>query len=331
MRNVTRIALAAVLGCACKKQPAEEAPPPVPSQGIELVSRGAIPQQSLRYQLTKGMTTSLELESDADISMGEMKRTMPTSVLRLEIVADDVLADGSAKVRTRVVGASARERPNATVPLEAMNAQAMMLAGLEVAGTLTPRGRLQDSRLGGGGKDLPAKTLQQIEQMLKAAEDVAMPLPDPAVGVGAIWRIRKDVALLGVKLATITEIEVTALDGPRVSYRMRTEVKGDAQTADIDGVKAEVSKIGGGGTGQGTIDLSRMAMTGTQEVEMSFDVAAMNQHTTTKMKLARRIKAPAVAAPAAGAGSGSAQAPSGSAAPAAGAAPSPAQGVHKAP
>ena len=288
---MTAIALAASLACACKKQPAE--PPPAPRQGIELVSSGAIPHQTLRYQLTKGVTTPLELESDAEVSMGPIQRVLPTSVVRIEIGADDVLADGNAKMRTRVLGASSRGRPGATVPTETLDAQAAVLGGLEITGTLTPRGRFQDTRLASGGKDLPEKTVRQIEQMLKAAGDVAMPLPEPGVGVGAIWRFRKDVVLLGVKLETITEVELTAVDGPRVTYLLRTEVKGDDQTANLEGLEAKVTRIRGGGTGKGAIDLGRMAMTGEQEVELSFDVAAMNERTTAKMRLVQRTKAPA--------------------------------------
>lgn len=301
-----RIAIAAALACApaCKgkeKETPTETPAQVPTQGIELVSAGATPHQSLRYQLTKGMKTGIELESDADVSMGEIRRVMPTSVLRMEISADDVLPDGTAKVRTRIVSASARERPNTTVPVETVNAQAMLLGGLELTGTLTPRGRLQDTRLAGGTKDVPEKTVRQIEEVLKTTGDVAMPLPDPGVGVGAVWRVRKDVVLLGVKLGTITEVEVTAIEGPRVAYRLRTEVKGDDQTADIDGLSAQVTHVRGGGTGKGVIDLSRMAMTGEQEVEMSFDVSAMNNRTTAKMRLAQRARS-AIPPPAGGSG-----------------------------
>jgi hypothetical protein len=277
------------------------------------------------------MKTGIELESDADVSMGEIRQIMPTSVLRMEISVDDVLPDGSANVRTRIVSASARERPNTTVPVETVNAQAMLLGGLELTGTLTPRGRLQETRLAGGTKDLPAKTVRQIEEMLKATGDVAMPLPDPGVGVGAVWRIRKDVVMLGVKLETITEVEITALEGPRVAYRLRTEVKGDDQTADIDGLKAQVTHVRGGGTGKGVIDLSRMAMTGEQEVEMSFDVSAMNNQSTAKMKLAQRARS-AIPPPAGGAAGAAGAAGSGGSGGSAGSAGAAApQGAQRAP
>lgn len=315
MRTVTAIALAAFGVCACKDPPAGP-PGPVSRQGIELVSRGAIPHQKLRYQLTRGVKTPIELESDAEVSMGSIQRVMPTSVLRMEISADDVLPDGNTRMRTRIVSATGRERANATVSVETVNAQAMMLGGLEITGTLTPRGRVQDTRLAGGGKALPAKAVQQIEQMLKATEEVAMPLPEPGVGVGAIWRVRKDLLLLGVKLETITLVELTAIDGPRVAFLLRTEVTGADQTADIDGLKAEVMHIRGGGTGKGTIDLGRMAMTGEQEVELSFDVSAMDHRTTAKMRLVQRSKsgagAPNTGAPNAGsqnAGQGAQSAP----------------------
>ncbi len=322
MRTVTRIALVIVVAGACKEKQAPPPPAP-PRQGIEMVHRGAMPHQPLRYQLTRGGRTTVELELDVDMVTPTFQRTMPTTVTVMEVGADEVLADGSAKVRTKILRAMARERPDASgaeVSLEAVNAQAAMLSGVEITGTLTPRGKVQGPRVEASA-GVPPKTASGIAALVAQAEEVAMPLPEPGVGVGATWRVRRDVVELGVKMETLTEVEVTSIDGPRVGYVMRTEARGDDQRATIDGTPVEVTQIRGSGTGQGVIDLSRMVVFGEQSVELGFDVQAMAasgsaQSSSVKMRTAKRLKPAAAAATAP-----PPQGPDGK--PAAGAAPKP--------
>jgi hypothetical protein len=313
MRTVTRIAIVAVLAGACgKKEEAPPAPPPAPPrQGVEMVSHGAMPQQTLRYRLTKGVRTAVQMEIDTDVSTPSFQRTLPTSVTVMELGADDVLPDGNAKVRTTILRASARERPGAQGSLEVMNAQAMMLSGVEITGTLTPRGTILEPKLAGRA-NLPAKAAEGLSGLVSQSQEVAMPLPDPAVGVGAVWRVRRDMSQLGIKLETVTQIEVTALEGSRVTYAMKTEVSGQDQRATVDGVLVDVKNIRGSGTGKGVIDLGRMVMLGEQSLELGFDLAAKDpsgkdQSGSVKMRTAKRISpasaATAAAPPTPGAGS----------------------------
>ena len=309
MRTVTRIAIVAVFASACgKKKEAPPPPPPAPPrQGVEMVSSGAMPQQTLRYQLTKGVRTAVQMEIDTDVTTPSFQRTLPTSVTVMELGADDVLPDGNAKVRTTILRASARERSGAQGSLEVMNAQAMMLSGVEITGTLTPRGTILEPKLAGRA-NLPAKAAEGMAGLVTQSQEVAMPLPDPAVGVGAVWRVRRDTSQLGIKLETVTQIEVTALEGSRVTYAMKTEVSGQDQRTTIDGVLVDVKNIRGSGTGKGVIDLGRMVMLGEQSLELGFDLAAKDpsgsaqsgsaQSGSVKMRTAKRIS-PASAATAA--------------------------------
>lgn len=308
MRNVTRIALffglvgalAGGLAGACSSKQ-KEPPPPAPREGLEIVRPGAIPHQPLRYQLTKGVKTGVEMEVDMDIVTPTFQRTMPTTVTVMELGAEDVLPDGSAKVRTTILRASARERPGAGAALEAVNAQAMMLSGVSITGTLTPRGRMQDPKLG-GSENLPAKAAEGFAALIAQAEEVALPLPEPSVGVGAVWRVRRDAVQLGIKMETMTEISVTAIEGKRITFEMRTEVKGASQRTTIEGVPVDVSNVRGRGTGKGVIDLGRMAMFGEQDLELGFDMAAMGQNGSVKMRTAKRLRPAPEAAAAAPAG-----------------------------
>jgi hypothetical protein len=288
MRIVTRIALLIVLASGCRKK-AEPPPEPAPSQGVEMVSHGAMPHQTLRYQLTKGMKTAVEMEIDAEIATPTFQRTMPTTVMVMELGTDDVLPDGNAKVRTTILRASARERPGADASLEAANAQVMMLSGMTVTGTLTPAGKILEPRLEGGSK-LPAQAAAQLASVVTQAQEIAMSLPEAGVGVGAIWRVRRETTQLGIKLQTMTEIQVTAIEDRRVTYAMRTEVKGDNQHTTIQGNEVDVTNVRGSGTGKGVVDLGRMVMFGEQSLELGFDLAAKQDAGSVKMRIAKRLK-----------------------------------------
>jgi hypothetical protein len=288
MRTVTRIALLIVLAGACRRK-TEPPPEPPPSQGVEMVSQGAMPHQTLRYQLTRGVKTAVEMEIDAEIATPTFQRTMPTTVMVMELGADDVLPDGNAKVRTTIARASARERTGAQTSIEAANAQAMMLSGMTITGTLTPAGKLLEPRLEGGSK-LPAQAAAQLASVVAQAQEVAMPLPEPGVGAGAIWRVRRDATQLGIKMQTLTEIQVTAIEDKRVTYAMRTEVKGDNQHTTIEGVEVDVTNVRGSGTGKGVLDLGRMVMFGEQSLELGFDLAAKQESGSVKMRIAKRLK-----------------------------------------
>jgi hypothetical protein len=314
MRTVLRIALLGALVGACggKKQ---EPPPPPPRQGVEMVSHGAMPHQTLRYQLTKGVKTEIEQELDLDIASAQVQRAMPTAVTVMEVAADDVLPDGNAKVRTTILRASARDRPGAKVPVEVLNAQGMMLNGVTITGTLTPRGKLGGPQIA-GGSNLPPKASEGFAALAAQADEVAMPLPEPAIGVGAVWRVRRDLVQLGIKMETITELQVTAIDGPRVSYTMRAEVKGDNQRAMIEGTQVDVSNIRGSGSGKGVLDLSRMVNLGEQTLELAFEIKAAGVPDTVKIRTEKRTRpssgeppTPSVPAPSEGSASAPQQQP----------------------
>src|SRR5262249_41638874 len=80
-------------------------------------------------RLTKGGKVTSQLECDADVKSSELGGSMPTQVVTLETVVDDVLADGAAKLRITVVDAGIRERPGAEAVGDVMRAQAAAMRG----------------------------------------------------------------------------------------------------------------------------------------------------------------------------------------------------------
>jgi hypothetical protein len=277
----------AVIAAACSKS----APPPgPPGEGIELVDPGALPHRELRYHLAKGATTLLELAMDLDIAMGPRGGAMPTVVLQMEIRADEVRPDGSARIRTRIANARAKDRPNTALPTDIMSAQAAMLAGLELTATLAPRGTLSESKVASASKDLPPALASQLAQLNQSLEQVAMPLPAEPVGVGAKWRNRKTVVQNGVKMETVTTIEVVSIDGDKIAFKSASSVSGDDQKVDVEGNQVAISKVGGSGNNHGVIDLGKMVMTGEFGADFHFDMAAKDQTIAMTMRVATRLQ-----------------------------------------
>src|SRR5215510_15705531 len=94
----TFLTLVALIACRDK---ALELPPPAPPphDGVTLLQPGAPPLQVVRYHLTKGSKTSSELMCDVDVKNDKQGGPMPTLIVELETTVEDVLADGSAKLR----------------------------------------------------------------------------------------------------------------------------------------------------------------------------------------------------------------------------------------
>jgi hypothetical protein len=143
---VIRIVAVALSLAACGKgNPSEPVPTPVPApspkipvDGLELVSNGSEPRRLLRYTPKKGTMTVLELAQDSNVvSQGRTAR-LPTLVLTTEVWIDDVASDGSAKVRTKVVGVAARERKDQTMTAAKFGELAQMFDGTTTRYTVSP-------------------------------------------------------------------------------------------------------------------------------------------------------------------------------------------------
>ena len=142
-------------------------------------------------RVAKGTTSQVELALDVDIDASGQGGPLPTLVMTSELVADEVLPDGSAQVRTTITEVTARDRPNSPVTADQMAEQTTLMRGLVLRGTLTPEGTLRDLKVDTSGKVLPPGLTAQLDTLSKSYEQVAMPLPTTPVGAGASWILSK--------------------------------------------------------------------------------------------------------------------------------------------
>lgn len=335
---------------ACRDKPVELPPPapPPPHDGVTLIQPGAPPLQVVRYHLAKGDRLSSELVCDVDVKNDREGGAMPTMIVALETTVDDVLGDGSAKLRIAVTGASVRDRGGSAVAADVMQAQAAALRGVVIRQTLAPDGAISGSHVVPAGPTGPTGPASgQLDSLLRSLERVATRLPAEPVGTGAIWRERRTLPEGGIRAVSEITYTLASLAGDHLAYTSTGQSTGAPQTVDQDGVKVEVTGTHGRSEASGSIDLSRYALeaTATSTFASTMTVLAPDagpgaERSTVEIAMTIHVApAPPRAAGAPGAEGGSA-APGpavtvpGSAAPSPAAVPAPGggdQGAHSAP
>ncbi len=100
-----------------------------------------------------------------------------------------------------------------------------------------------------------------------------------------------------MKLFTVTTIVVTAIDDRGFSFTSSTSLGGPDQKITLQGHTIEVTSIGGVGTGKGTIDLTKMAMTGESTLSFHSDMTAEDETDQMAMTMTTRVAPTKVAPP----------------------------------
>jgi hypothetical protein len=299
---------------ACSSPSASDAPPPAPSPSspstvakppppdLQIVSTGD-PKTArlLRYRLAKGTQSRVELRMAITAA-----RPMPTVVQTLAIDVVDVAGDGNATVDTTIERMQFIVDDNLTKEAPMFGEMARAITGLAFRAVLSPDGKVAGTSVKNDGK-LPPPIRSQLGQLTQGIEQVAMPLPDKPVGLGAKWTSRKVVKQVGIEMVTVTTTEITAFDGDRISFKSTSTVTAPDQGTKFEGEQVEMNDIGGGGVASGTVDLARMTMIGTFELEFRGTLIALGRSTPMKTKMSLTMTAPDPASESAsGSSSGSA-------------------------
>jgi hypothetical protein len=276
-----------LLACRSKEPPK---PPPPDPLAVQLVTPGTPPLRLLRYTLAKGSTVPFELAMDASLTTGELGGAMPTFVFDLDLTVEDVLPDGRMLLRTTITDASARDRPEEKVEAKALASRIASAKGLAITATLTPDGKVQGAKVdpGAPGK-LSEAAAAQAASIAQSFEHVAMPLPIVPVGVGAKWTTIRELNQNGMDTSTINTVEVTAIDGDKVSFKLTTAIHGPAQTVVQQNTPIEVSELSGSGGGSGTLDLAHFVMTGQLDAKLHADMTAAGQKSTMDLEMKTTI------------------------------------------
>lgn len=286
MRRVLAIAFLLAGSCSDDKPK----PPPPPTDGIELVSTGAAPRTLLRYKLAPSTLSALEISMDVDMRTVDRTISLPSLVLDLDVAAGATDAKGAVKMKASVVGGSSRARGEKDPSLVGvMERQAQQLVGLVMTWDLSPWGHVAGAKVDAANRDLSEPMQQQVTTLMQLSEQLAMALPDKPLGVGAKWKHRRTMKQSQLTLVTLTTVEVTAIDGDKVTFKSTTEMTGADQTIAQGSATAQVTAIRGTGTQTGTFDLAKAVAYGTSTATLTFELVADGARRPNKMEVVTHV------------------------------------------
>lgn len=261
----------ALIACRERTPPPPPPPPPI-TDGVMLLQPGTAPHRALRYHLTKGTRTRSELVTDLDIKSDEQSGPTPTLVVGFETLVDDVLADGTAKLRLTITHTTVRDRAGSVLTSDLVQSQAAAMQGVVITEMLGPDGKLEGARVEAapGTSD---KVRAQLENLTRSLQQVAMRMPHEPVGLGATWRERKPLPDGGIRAMSETTYTLTSLMDSTIGYTSVGTSTAAAQTVEQDGMTAEVTSARGSSEARGSVDLSRYALTVTSTSKLTTEMS----------------------------------------------------------
>ena len=258
-----RITLAITLLCAalvaCGGSSADPDIIGEPFDGLVTVEAlGAGEQRSLRYDLVEGDIGESVMTFSSSLTQEFGGSPMGSQVMEYSFVAEYEVtaktAGGNFEVVTRFIELDAD--PGLEAALGSM-------IGMEVFQTLSPRGEILDVSftLPPGLDPALASTFDQMSDQIS---DMAAPLPERSVGVGATWSHEATVDLGGFESTMVTSYEVVGFDGDLVLLDIALETTGfDEKLLSPDmppGMEMLITSLTSTATGMNELDLSRPFM-----------------------------------------------------------------------
>jgi hypothetical protein len=266
---------------------------------FKLIEPGSEPRQALRFQPKPGDTQAMTMtiRMSLGIKMGgnsmpetkvpQMKMTLNTTVKDVsdsgDITFEVVLAD------TEIAGGD----DTATAMSQALEG----IKGLSTTSTMTSRGVVKTMETKGQGatSSTPGQGMDQFNEMLM---QMVAQLPEEPVGAGARWQVIAKTKSQGMALDQTATFELVALDGNKAKIKSTLSQSAPKQKVEnpmMPGMKVDLTKFTGKGTGEMTLDFTRMLpVSGTakahNETVMSMAMGNQRQAMATVIDMDMRLE-----------------------------------------
>lgn len=245
---------------------------PIAGEGpiVTLLEPGAEPREPLRLQLTAGLTQSMvmTMRMGMDIEFGGNKTphvSSPPMQMTMGMAVKEITADGDIRSdfsldKIEVLDDKASP-PEMVTQLRAMLGTMQKLSGTT---TVTTRGLVKaaDFTL---PPDLNPMLRQTMDGMRQQVHQLSVPLPEPAVGVGAKWTVTQNLEQNNMKLQQVVTWELKERTGTVVKLASTVTQSADPQEMKPPGMppgaKASLESLNSAGEGTTEIDLTKLAPT----------------------------------------------------------------------
>jgi hypothetical protein len=288
-----------IVACVLSAMPALTAPLAVAQdQGtapeIKVLSTGKAPREQLRLSPPVGSTQTAAMMfrqsiKQSGVSSGSVN--VPPIRATLAATLPDTTPNGDLHVTFSYPSFEVLKGNGSTAAARRAVADALEgFQGLSGEMTVTTEGAVVDSSLA-----IPPGIDPSIADVLGQFRDqqrsLTAPLPEPAVGQGARWRVTTELTLRGIRVRQVYEYTLKKREGTRLELDVRGSQTAQPQSVGIPGqpagVKIRVTKLNTKLRGAITYDLSqvmttsgRIAGRGDQEfrVEAGSQKGTLRQH-----------------------------------------------------
>jgi hypothetical protein len=274
--------------------PALGAPPTV-----TLLAPGAAPRAPLRYKIAAGQKSVMDMTMGVGIAMNvggmAVPMDMPPILMSANIDVTSVATNGDVtfNVAFTKMGVGPGADPNIAAVMESAAATITSLKG---TATVSSRGVTKSAKLDFSKVD--PSMHQSLAQMTSSVENLSMPFPEEAVGVGGRWEVRQSMNSGGIAMFQKAEYEVTAMDASSATVKVKIDQQAPPQAFSNPmmpaGVDATIEKMSGTGTGTLTIRFDALVPTSSVEtmssMVMTMSGQSINSDTRMKMTIAPGVR-----------------------------------------
>jgi len=271
---------------------------------FKLLEAGTEPRKVLRLHPSPGdkQTLALTMKLAMETKVGEAETPamkLPAITMTLDATVKEVSDNGDITCELVMSDISVSDEPGGTPEVaEAMKAAFAGVKGISGTGTVSSRGFSQGVEFKAPAGSNP-QTRQFVDQMNEFLTQLVAPLPEEAVGPGAKWEVKMPIKTQGMTIGQTTTCELVSLEGERLTTKSTVTQHAANQKVEnpaMPGMKMDLSKMVGNGTGQHTSDLAHLlpaAGTGNvhSETSMSMSMGGQKQAISMKMDVNLRFEA----------------------------------------
>ncbi|MDX2088794.1 MAG: DUF6263 family protein [Kofleriaceae bacterium] len=295
------LVFAAILGASLVQPAAADRLPDapvstVPAPTVKLIDAGKNPTKPLRFTVKKGLkkvvVTTMRMGLEMDLGAGGSQRQdIPVLEMIFDMKVTDVLPNGD--IRYEMVFRKPRAVPDAKTPpnvLAAIDDSVKDLAGVKGYSLVSNRGFVKEASF-----DVPPNAPPTAQQMFKSMEQsfsqLAAPMPEEAVGVGAKWETTTALNANGIAMTQVATNTLVSFAGNKATLDIKLVQTAKPQKITTNGITADLHSYTANGGGRTHLDLSAlMPKDGSMGMASEMKMGAAGQTIGVKLSLDMKIK-----------------------------------------
>jgi hypothetical protein len=271
---------------------------------VKLLEPGAEPRKVLRLKPNQGdqQTLIMTIKTIMNMQLGdipEQKMKLPGMEMTLTTTVKEVSKEGDITYEVQFTDSSIIEDVEVMPQIsEGMKTVLANMKGMSGTASMSSRGISKKLDLK-APEGADPQTKQTVDQMKQSLSSLSAPLPSEAVGIGAKWEAKMPFQSQGMKINQTVVYELTSLEQDRLSAKStitQSAANQKIQNPTMPGLKLDLTKMEGNGTGEMTMELSKIVATDSladihAELNMSMDTGGQKQAMTMKMDSNVSVKA----------------------------------------